>query len=365
MRQEWILRSLVGRVFDRSNALVVLLVGGMFCLFHALGHHPETGVIEWAFPFALLFAHLALSPLPWQWPGAEGSRVALGRGLLQALLFNAAWVGLLLALIHLAGVPGRMRPQPGWPPPPLPPPPFHHHPLAPGWGLWLVNVAFAIPFGWVFAEKEATLARERTTTGLLRQSQARALRNQLEPHVLYNALNGLSELVHDDPLAAEEMIARLADLYRMLTVHGQPDVIPLARERALVEAYLAMEQMRLGERLRVEWQWPAWADAVGVPPFLLQPLVENAIKHGISPCAEGGTVRIACLREGADLGLRVENTGQPLEAGAPVGVGLGNLEARLGLWVEGGGALLLEAREGWTVATVRWRPGGADARCVP
>ena len=363
MRQEWILRSLVGRVSDRSNALVVVLVGGMFCLFHALGHPPEAGVVEWAFPFVLLFAHLALSPLPWQWPGAEGSRVSLGRGLLQALLFNAAWVGALLALVHLAGFPGRIHPAAGWPPPPRPP--FRHHPLAPGWGLWMVNVAFAIPFGWVFAEKEATLARERTTAGLLRQAQARALRNQLEPHVLYNSLNGLSELVHDDPLAAEEMIARLADLYRMLTVHGQPDFISLAQERALVEAYLAMEQMRLGDRLRVAWVWPPWADAVRLPPFLLQPLVENAIKHGISPCADGGMVRITCLREGADLGLRVENTGRPFAGGTPAGVGLGNLEARLTLWVDGGGSLALETRGGWTAATVRWRSGGADAPCVP
>jgi LytS/YehU family sensor histidine kinase len=223
------------------------------------------------------------------------------------------------------------------PAPPFGPQPFQHRPFLPGVALGLVNLAFGLAYGWVCAEKEATEARERRTARLLRHSQARALQNQLDPHVLYNALNGLTELVHEDPLAAEEAIVRLADLYRMLTVHGDATVIRLEQERRLVEAYLAMEQMRLGDRLRVEWQWPAWADQLELPPYFLLPLVENAIKHGMGPAVE----------------LLVENTGCPFQ-GRGKGVGLTNLETRLGLWTELAAGFTLEARGSWTAASVQW-----------
>ena len=189
--------------------------------------------------------------------------------------------------------------------------------------------------------------------GLLRQSQSRALQSQLEPHVLYNALNGLAELVHDDPEAAEEMIAKLADLYRMLTHHGEAELVPLMKERRLVETYFAMEQMRLGDRLRVSWDWPSWADAVVLPPLFLQPLAENAVKHGLSPCEDGGEIRFSCARDQDALVLTVANTGKPLAEGAKDGVGLANLKARLALW-SGSGTFTLEQDGPWTVATLRW-----------
>jgi two-component system sensor histidine kinase AlgZ len=233
--------------------------------------------------------------------------------------------------------------------------PVHRgQPFRPGLVLGLLNLGFGVAFGWVYAAKEATEARELRTAGLLRQSQARELQNQLEPHVLYNALNGLAELVHEDPLAAEEMIAKLADLYRMLTLHGDEGLIRLEQERRLVEAYLDMEQMRLGDRLQVRWNWPDWADALLLPPFFLLPMVENAIKHGISPSEAGGQVVIACVRAGAVVQLRVENSGSPLREGRR-GVGLGNLETRLGLWTEIAGSFTLDGREGWTTAAVAWK----------
>jgi two-component system, LytTR family, sensor histidine kinase AlgZ len=218
----------------------------------------------------------------------------------------------------------------------------------------MLNLAFALVFGWISAEKEATEARERRTADLLRRSQSKALQNQLEPHVLYNALSSLSELVYEDPLAAEDVITRLADLYRMLTSHGKAEMAPLSQERKLVEAYLAMEQMRLGERLRACWDWPDWADEIPLPPLFLQPLVENAIKHGISPCEQGGDLVLTAGRDGKDLVLRVENTGRPWTPGSRRGVGLDNLEARLALWTEVRAVFTLERRDEWTVATVRW-----------
>lgn len=364
MRQEVIITSLRRRVTERTNLVLLALVGGIFCLFRLVVDLPPPRFLEVALPFILLFAHLAFSPMPWQWTGDDGPRAGVLRGFLQAVIFDAVWIGLLLLLLFaLVGPPGEVlslrHPPPHLPPPgpPGPPPGEGTRWLGAWLGLGLINFAFAIAFGWVFAEKEATEARERETAERLKESQARALQNQLDPHVLYNALSSLSELVYEDPLAAEDVITRLADLYRMLTVHGKADRIPLGQERTLVEAYLAMEQMRLGERLTVEWDWPAYADELLAPPLFLQPLVENAIKHGISPSDQGGRLVISCAKSGNRVLLAVENTGVPLKESRVVGVGLGNLEARLALWSEVSGTFTL-AREGeWTVAKVQWTVG--------
>jgi len=350
MRQEFIRTSLLGRIRQRTNLALIALVGGIFCIFRLMADMPRPGFLELVFPLVLLFAHLALSPIPWQWTGNDAPRVGLGRGFLQALGFNTAWVAVVLFGMFLL-----VGPHPGPRPPHLslaPPRPFN-----PGLGLGLINVAFAIAFGWVFAEKEATEAKEKATAELLRQSRSKALQNQLEPHVLYNALSGLSELVYEDPLAAEEVITRLADLYRMLTVHGQADLIPLGQERRLVEAYLAMEQMRLGERLSVAWEWPVGADEILAPPLFLQPLVENAIKHGISPSDRGGTLVISCSHRDSEVALVVENTGCVLGEGVAHGVGLNTLEARLALWTDVSGSFSLSGLEEWTVARVQWTEG--------
>ncbi|WP_306590340.1 sensor histidine kinase [Geothrix sp. 21YS21S-4] len=355
MRQEWILRSLARRLTDRWNGALVLLVGGMFCIFRALDSRHPVVLLEWAFPFAAIYLHLALAPLPWQWAAGKQGGGAQLRGLFLAVVFNAAWVAALFFAFR------SLRPVP--PPPPAwseGGPSHHAHPRGPdpGWGLGLMNVAFAIVVGWVLAEKERMEARERRTAGLLRQAEAKALQNQLDPHVLYNALSGLSELIREDPLAAEEVITQLADLYRRLTLHGTRERVALGEERRLVEAYLAMEQMRLGDRLRAEWTWPEWADGTPVPPLFLLTLVENAIKHGISPCEAGGDVRIACGRVGERLELMVENTGRPLDPAVPRGVGLSNLEARLRLLADPEAAFDLESRGEWTVARLRWAPEG-------
>jgi hypothetical protein len=368
MRQDVIINSVSRRVSTPANLLMVVLVGGMFCLFRLLMPPPVSHPVDYLSPFLLLFGHLTLDPVPWQWTGDERGRANLGRGFVQALLFDAAWISLVLVCLHLVSQQGPLHHPEAFAPPlesphlplgPMPPRPLHHGPWRPffmAFTLGLVNLAFGLAYGWVSAEKEATEERERATAGLLRQAQAKALQNQLEPHVLYNALNGLAELVHEDPLAAEEAIAKLADLYRMLTVHGNQAAVPLGLERTLVEAYLDMEQMRLGERLEVTWNWPGWADPVLAPPLLLLPLVENAIKHGIGPADVGGRVEIACAREGAAVRLEVRNTGAALGAEARRGVGLGNLEQRLALRPELAGRFDLGAREGWTEAVVQWIP---------
>jgi len=344
---------------------MVVLVGLLLSGFRILLNPTNIRLSEIALPFIFLFLQVALAPIPWLWGTDEKARGGFFFRFFRALAFNILWVTLSLSVMHLThpfGLP-RHHPQaeggPGMPPPPPsgePRPPRHPLPFFPEIGFGLLNVTFALIIGWEMAEKELTEARERRTAELLRQSQFRALRNQLEPHVLYNALNGLSELIHEDPLAAEEVVARLASLYRMLTDYGGADLALLAEERRLVEAYLSMEQMRLGDRLRVEWDWPPWADTIQAPPLFLQPLVENAIKHGISSLGEGGELHITCQRQDSTLALQVANTGVPPGTGDRKGVGLENLEARLGLWDEASGTFSLTREGEWTIARVEWTP---------
>jgi signal transduction histidine kinase len=336
--------------------LLVLFTGGMLSLFRVLEVRHALSLGEWLFPFALIYLHLTLSPLPWQLVRIRDGSAPRVSGFLVALAFNAVWIAVVLIGAHT------VHPRPG---PPThhgweqggPPPPQDFRPPNPMVGLLLINLTFATLLGWGLAEKEAVEAREQEMAGLLRQAESKALQNQLEPHVLYNALSSLSELIYEDPLAAEEVITRLADLYRRLTHHGKHDRVSLGDERRLVESYLAMEQMRLGERLRPSWAWPEWADALAVPPFCLQPLVENAIKHGIGPCEGGGELRIACERVAHRIQLRVENTGAPLRKDLNTGVGIGNLRARLALWMGAGGTLELSYTGTWTTALLQWTEG--------
>ena len=357
MRQEVILRSLVRRMTDRWNVVFVVVLGGMLCLFRSMAIRQPPSLVEWLLPFVGIYFHLALAPLPWQWVQDGPRRVATLRGLIVSLAFNAAWVGGLLLLIHVFH-PFHPPPAPlGWPPN-APFPPMGPRVVNPIFGVGLINLAFATFVGWGLAEKEAMEAREQRTAALLRQAESKALQNQLEPHVLYNALSSLSELIYEDPLAAETVITRLADLYRILSLHGKRDRVLLREERRLVEAYLSMEQMRLGDRLKVSWDWPNDVDDLSLPPLFLQPLVENAVKHGIGPSEAGGEIRISCHRVQGQISLMVQNTGISPPDKSSQGIGIGNLVARLALWTEAEGTFTM-VREGlWTQAILRWKPGG-------
>jgi len=178
--------------------------------------------------------------------------------------------------------------------------------------------------------------------------------------VLFNVLGGLTELVHEDPDAAESALVALIQMYRELTPHGVALAAPLRDERRILEHYLDIEEIRLGKRLEVAWEWPAWADRLELPPLLLQPLVENAIKHGIAPLPEGGAVRIAVERKPGRLTLSVANNGVPIDVRASEGTGIGNLRERLSLMPERDPRLDLFVEDGWTVVSLnlawRWKP---------
>lgn len=219
--------------------------------------------------------------------------------------------------------------------------------------LLLLNLPFAMIVGWFLAEKERAESKERELAALARDAHAKALQSQLHPHTLYNTLSGLTELVHEDPDAAEEALIALMELLRTLTRHAAAKELPLAQERTLVRHFLRIEEIRLGPRLTVAWTWPDWADALVLPPLLLQPLVENAIKHGIAPCPEGGALKISVFKAGLQLVFRVANTGQPLNEEHREGVGLLNLRERLSLMERLSPTLDLRTEEKWTVAELR------------
>ena len=133
------------------------------------------------------------------------------------------------------------------------------------------------------------------------------LQARIRPHFLFNTLNSAIALVRDDPARAEAMLEDLSDLFRHALV-DPGESVTLAEEVALARRYLDIEQVRFGERLRVEWALDPAAGGARVPPLLLQPLVENAVKHGVEPSAAGAQVKISTQRRGGTVVIKVTNT---------------------------------------------------------
>jgi two-component system sensor histidine kinase AlgZ len=198
-------------------------------------------------------------------------------------------------------------------------------------GVILYGLAAAVNYLLIEAERVRKLETQELETRLMAQdAELRMLRTQVDPHFLFNSLNSISALTSIDPSAARAMTLRLADFFRhSLGMHADRKVA-LARELALVRDFLAIEQVRFGERLRFEAEATPEALACLVPPMLLQPLVENAVKHGIGQLIEPGLIRIRAVRAGSLLRIAVENDVDP---DAPcrkgTGVGLENVRRRL------------------------------------
>jgi two-component system sensor histidine kinase AlgZ len=171
-------------------------------------------------------------------------------------------------------------------------------------------------------------AKARTpadTTARLTELQAR-----IRPHFLFNTLNSAIALVREDPARAEALLEDLSDLFRHALV-DQGESVTLAQEITLAERYLAIEQVRFGERLQVEWALDPQASGARLPPLLLQPLVENAVKHGVEPSASGAQIRISTQQRGSTVVIKVTNT-VPGGQGRPGnGLALDNVRDRLRL----------------------------------
>ncbi|MEP7027955.1 MAG: histidine kinase [Candidatus Eisenbacteria bacterium] len=168
------------------------------------------------------------------------------------------------------------------------------------------GIAYAIHF------YRQSLEHARAVEGMraeLAQAELRALRAQIEPHFLFNTLNAIAALMPTDPAAAEEMTTRLAEVFRYALSASERETAPLAEEIAFATAYLDIERARFGERLRVVVTVEPGLEGAAVPSLLLQPVVENAVRHGIAQRAHGGTIRTTAARAGSRLRLAVEDDG--------------------------------------------------------
>lgn len=174
-------------------------------------------------------------------------------------------------------------------------------------------------------DREVDAARLETQ---LAEAETAALRAQLQPHFLFNTLNAISAVVPDNPVMAQRLIARLGDLLRLSIEQYRAQESSLADELEFTDVYLAIEEVRLGKRLRIVRDIAPETLNVMVPTLLLQPLVENAVRHGLSPLVEGGTLTIKAALEGAHLRVTIADNGKGA-AEARTGVGLGNSRARL------------------------------------
>lgn len=185
---------------------------------------------------------------------------------------------------------------------------------------------------------ESSLAESRLRTAQAEAAATRAelasIQARLNPHFLSNALHSVSALVASDPPAAEEALDRIGDLFRYSLIQSEQHVVCLDDEWRFVQDYLAIEQMRLGPRLTVELSLERAAGECDVPSFVLQPLVENAIRHGIGPRTAGGTVRVTGRRVNGRVELEVCDDGAGARADcidASSGTGLRTLRQRLSL----------------------------------
>jgi two-component system LytT family sensor kinase len=172
-------------------------------------------------------------------------------------------------------------------------------------------------------------------SAMAHEAQLKMLRYQLNPHFLFNTLNAISTLIIDhDADRAELMVSRLSRFLRYSLDSDPMQRVELAQELAALELYLDIEQVRFGERLRLTVDVEQLAQRALIPSLLLQPIVENAIKHAIAPSESGGTIRIEAAVQGVDLRIGVIDDGPGLRASAPDaatrnGVGLLNTRLRL------------------------------------
>ena len=194
-------------------------------------------------------------------------------------------------------------------------------------------------------EYRLELESERRRRAEASRSQAVAelalLQAQIEPHFLFNTLAHVQSAIDRDPALGKTVLEHLIRYLRATLRRTRRAVYTLGEEREVIEALLAIAAIRLGSRLKFEVNLAEDVCDIGLPPLLLQPLVENAIKHGIEPAMEGGEIRVSGARDDGMLVMRVSDTGVGIAADAPEGVGLSNVRARLASLYEGRGRLTL------------------------
>ncbi|PHN08301.1 sensor histidine kinase [Flavilitoribacter nigricans] len=205
------------------------------------------------------------------------------------------------------------------------------------WDIFIPAMFYLLQFGIFHAyeyylDNQRNLKLKAALSEAALKSELSALKAQLNPHFLYNVFNTISASVPPQQERTREMIAQLSDLFRYQLKASRSDLVPLREELEFVQSYLELEKARFGDRLRVRIDVPEKLYEVMVPPMILQPLVENSIKHGIASLIEGGEISIRIRKNGngvafevSDTGVGVEDTSQLFD----VGLGLTNTKLRL------------------------------------
>lgn len=189
-----------------------------------------------------------------------------------------------------------------------------------------------------------------------------ALQARMNPHFLFNALNTVAALVRTQPAVAERVTENLSDVLRMTLDRSAERTTTVAGEVEYLRAWLAVEQERWQQKLRIDWDIEQRAGSAASPPLLLQPLVENALRHGIGARMEGGTISISARRDGAQLVLRVADDGVGFPAAHAERTGLGNLRQRLSTVYGDAASLTIESLAPGAAVVVRVPYEEADAR---
>jgi two-component system, LytTR family, sensor histidine kinase AlgZ len=290
--------------------------------------------MAFAVPLSLLFGFVGLGAF-WVCQAAplHLSRLfrSLGTQLVTAVISAALWFaagrGWANALDGLDVFPGLATRLPGI------------APLLLGLGVALFLLTSAVHYLLIaFGASQEAERRALEFEIASREAELRALRAQIHPHFLFNSLNSVNALIASQPEEARRLCVRMADFLRRSLTVGSRETIPLAEELDIAEQLLSIEKVRFGERLSHTVVADEAARACAVPPLLLQPLVENAVTHGIAQTIEGGEIRIEARRQGPDLRITITN---PRDADSPgrkgTGIGLQNVRRRL-LALHGGEA---------------------------
>jgi hypothetical protein len=255
------------------------------------------------------------------------------------LLLARGWMGLVVSLLSPADLSRSFRTA---------------APTLFGFGFLLYLLAMAVSYlAAAFTASRDAERRGLELQVLAREAELRALRAQIDPHFLFNSLQSISALTTADPAGARRMCLLLAEFLRDTLALGARDWIPLSSELALARRFLAIEQVRFGERLQIDVESDAGAGAIEVPPLLLQPLVENAVTHGIAHALDGGTVRVRAAKRAASLVVTIDNPCDPERpSGRGTGLGLRNVRQRLQSVYGQDAALQTEESGGWFIARV-------------
>lgn len=265
-----------------------------------------------AAPLAMLYAFLCLTP----WYVCRGLPLATSGPLRlmvnhlgAAILATALWIGAARGLAAAMELGPRLDPV-------IP------HLIVTGLLLYLLSIALHYVLLAVEASREAAVQA--------RDAELRALKSQINPHFLFNCLNSISALTASDPARAREMCVLLSEFLRKTLGLGERASIAWSEELELARTYLEVERVRFGARLNVEMDMEDRCGGCQVPPLVLQPLIENAVKHGIATLVDGGTIRLRGRIDGGSLLVTIENSFDP-EAPTPRrhGLGLRNVRTRL------------------------------------